>query len=285
MACRQVQQCSHCLCATLSTSLLLPVQTRQSPFLVPLASKHLVMSANKKKSVLDQLIDAGSDSDSEDDQQVGSGAGKQAESAGSGSDGEEETAAAKRAKKAAISLEDLQRAGYNSGPSVLLMKAPQEQQEQQWNWCVRCVAHVCAWAFRSRSSSGTGGCMSCIWCKAHAVCMGLQEQEQLGACMWCVANAACMGFQGQVQLRNWCVLSCGVGFQEQQQPGCAYMGWGTWNGQMSCMVVHMACGRHSGGACIGMPPSKGMLVPAVERICVHCIPLRMQVKRARSQAE
>lgn len=149
-----------------------------------LASKHLVMSANKKKSVLDQLIDAGSDSDSEDDQQVGSGAaadaGKQAESAGSGSDGEEETAAAKRAKKAAISLEDLQRAGYNSGPSVLLMKAPQEQQEQQWNWCVRCMAHAVrasafrsrgcwvhacgvghmlrAWAFRSRNSCETGVC-------------------------------------------------------------------------------------------------------------------------------
>lgn len=135
------------------------------------------MSANKKKSVLDQLIDAGSDSDSEDDQQVGSGAaadaGKQPESAGSGSDGEEETAAAKRAKKAAISLEDLQRAGYNSGPSVLLMKAPQEQQEQQWNWCVAMRGTCCA-------------------------CMGVQEQEQLrnrGVLVqaWGHDQVSCMG--------------------------------------------------------------------------------------------
>ena len=123
------------------------------------ASKHLVMSANKKKSVLDQLIDAGSDSDSEDDEQVGSGsaadAGRQPDSAGSGSDGEEATAAAKRAKKAAISLEDLQRAGYNSGPSVLLMKAPQEQQEQQWNWWVH-VMHMVQGTCCVHGPSGAG---------------------------------------------------------------------------------------------------------------------------------
>lgn len=107
------------------------------------------MSASKKKSVLDQLVDAGSGSDSEDDSQAGSGAaagekqrGGEASSSGDGSDQEQAGAAAKRAKKAAISLEDLQRAGYSSGPSVLLMKAPQEQQEQQWNWC---VASCMAW--------------------------------------------------------------------------------------------------------------------------------------------
>ncbi|KAG2437937.1 hypothetical protein HXX76_005553 [Chlamydomonas incerta] len=37
-------------------------------------------------------------------------------------------------KKAAIKLEDLERAGYKSGPSVLYVKPPAETGEQNWNW-------------------------------------------------------------------------------------------------------------------------------------------------------
>ncbi|GLC39229.1 hypothetical protein PLESTB_000394200 [Pleodorina starrii] len=37
-------------------------------------------------------------------------------------------------KKPALSVEDLERAGYKSGPSVLLVKPPAEQEPQNWNW-------------------------------------------------------------------------------------------------------------------------------------------------------
>ncbi|KAG2449887.1 hypothetical protein HYH02_005409 [Chlamydomonas schloesseri] len=37
-------------------------------------------------------------------------------------------------KKAAISVEDLERAGYKSGPSVLYVKPPSEAGEQNWAW-------------------------------------------------------------------------------------------------------------------------------------------------------
>ncbi|PNW70385.1 hypothetical protein CHLRE_17g717700v5 [Chlamydomonas reinhardtii] len=49
---------------------------------------------------------------------------------------EEEEAQAKgpAKKKAAIKLEDLERAGYKSGPSVLYVKPPAETGEQNWNW-------------------------------------------------------------------------------------------------------------------------------------------------------
>ncbi|GIL76172.1 hypothetical protein Vretimale_5758 [Volvox reticuliferus] len=37
-------------------------------------------------------------------------------------------------KKPNLSLEDLERAGYKSGPSVLHIKAPSEPEPQNWNW-------------------------------------------------------------------------------------------------------------------------------------------------------
>lgn len=37
-------------------------------------------------------------------------------------------------QKTDISLEDLQKQGYNSGPSVLYMKPPEEEGQQNWAW-------------------------------------------------------------------------------------------------------------------------------------------------------
>ena len=78
------------------------------------------MAAKSKKSILDALVDEdSSDSDAEK----------------TGDEGEEEEAVTKRSKKA-LSLEDLERAGFKGGPSVLLMKAPEENQANFGNWCV-----------------------------------------------------------------------------------------------------------------------------------------------------
>lgn len=57
------------------------------------------------------------------------------------SDSEQEQDAApeqlpKKQKKAdaGITLEDLQKQGYSSGPSVLFMKPPKEEQQTNWTW-------------------------------------------------------------------------------------------------------------------------------------------------------
>lgn len=37
-------------------------------------------------------------------------------------------------QKTGVSLEDLQKQGYSSGPSVLYMKPPEEEGQQNWAW-------------------------------------------------------------------------------------------------------------------------------------------------------
>jgi hypothetical protein len=37
-------------------------------------------------------------------------------------------------QKTDVSLEDLQKQGYSSGPSVLYMKPPEEDGQQNWSW-------------------------------------------------------------------------------------------------------------------------------------------------------
>lgn len=74
---------------------------------------------------------------------LGDVSGSESDASTSGSDGEDEGAgdappASKRAKPAApqpeITVEDLERAGYRSGPSVLYMKTPQDEEPQDWSW-------------------------------------------------------------------------------------------------------------------------------------------------------
>ena len=48
---------------------------------------------------------------------------------------DEEAPAPKKAKQD-VTIEDLEKAGYTSGPSVLYMKAPQEEQQLDWAWWV-----------------------------------------------------------------------------------------------------------------------------------------------------
>jgi len=75
---------------------------------------------NRPKKILDALdavsdnSEASSSSDSEAD--------------------EEPQQPAKKQKTDNITLEDLQKQGYNSGPSVLYMKPPEEDGQQNWNW-------------------------------------------------------------------------------------------------------------------------------------------------------
>lgn len=52
----------------------------------------------------------------------------------SGSEEPEDAPQQQPAKKQKISLEDLQKQGYNSGPSVLYMKPPEEEGQQNWSW-------------------------------------------------------------------------------------------------------------------------------------------------------
>ncbi|KXZ50946.1 hypothetical protein GPECTOR_14g192 [Gonium pectorale] len=52
----------------------------------------------------------------------------------SGSEDEAEQQEKQPRKKPALSLEDLEKAGYKSGPSVLFVKPPAEQEPQDWNW-------------------------------------------------------------------------------------------------------------------------------------------------------
>jgi hypothetical protein len=58
-----------------------------------------------------------------------------------GSDAEEDAAAAGTAagpaakkQRAEVTVEDLEKAGYTSGPSVLFMKAPKEEVQTDWTW-------------------------------------------------------------------------------------------------------------------------------------------------------
>ncbi|GAX77629.1 hypothetical protein CEUSTIGMA_g5072.t1 [Chlamydomonas eustigma] len=74
---------------------------------------------SKKKSILDELVEEDSsenDSDANDDVQKH----------------DEEDVLAKKPKS--LTLEDLQRAGFKGGPSVLLMRPPEEQQDMALNW-------------------------------------------------------------------------------------------------------------------------------------------------------
>ncbi|KAG1657368.1 hypothetical protein FOA52_015922 [Chlamydomonas sp. UWO 241] len=87
------------------------------------------MAGKGKKSVLDNLLGGGdSDGDSDDSDAPESGSG--AENGG----GEDAEAAAAKKPKKELKLEDLQRQGYKSGPSVLLMKPPEEDGQDNWNW-------------------------------------------------------------------------------------------------------------------------------------------------------
>jgi hypothetical protein len=56
------------------------------------------------------------------------------EASSSASEEPEEAPQQQPAKKQKISLEDLQKQGYNSGPSVLYMKVPEEEGQQNWSW-------------------------------------------------------------------------------------------------------------------------------------------------------
>lgn len=65
------------------------------------------------------------DSDAEQEEGDGSSAKKKQKVGDSGK---------ATAKKAEITLDDLEAAGFSTGPSVLYMKPPAEEQ-QTWNWC------------------------------------------------------------------------------------------------------------------------------------------------------
>lgn len=100
-----------------------------------------------KKSVLDALV-CGSDSDSESasdgeakaDPSTSAAAGGVVAADGDNDDDEDGEPGFKKPKKGSITLDDLERAGYKSGPSVLLMKPPEEQGQTNWAWCVRARA-------------------------------------------------------------------------------------------------------------------------------------------------
>lgn len=73
-----------------------------------------------KKKVLDALDALSDDSD--------------ASSSGSSDNEHEEEQKPAKKQKTEISLEDLQKQGYNSGPSVLYMKPPEEAAQHNWAW-------------------------------------------------------------------------------------------------------------------------------------------------------
>jgi hypothetical protein len=60
---------------------------------------------------------------------------EEASSSAEEDDKEEEIPASKKAKPD-VTIDDLEKAGYTSGPSVLYMKAPQEEQQCDWAWYV-----------------------------------------------------------------------------------------------------------------------------------------------------
>lgn len=85
-----------------------------------LLSPRIGMAVHRpKKKVLDALDALSDDSDV---------------SSSSSSEGEEEQQQPAKKQRTDISLEDLQKQGYNSGPSVLYMKPPEEEGQQNWAW-------------------------------------------------------------------------------------------------------------------------------------------------------
>lgn len=52
------------------------------------------------------------------------------------SDEEQEQPGKKTKKLGSLTVADLERAGYKSGPSVLFLKPAQEGGTSDWNWCV-----------------------------------------------------------------------------------------------------------------------------------------------------
>lgn len=81
------------------------------------SSAHLPRPKKKILDALEALSDDGSD-----------------ETSSSASEEQQEAPQHQPTKKQKISLEDLQKQGYNSGPSVLYMKPPEEEGQQNWSW-------------------------------------------------------------------------------------------------------------------------------------------------------
>jgi len=101
--------------------------------------------ASGKKSVLDALVAGSDDSDSDSGgvaEKTADAAkapasetrGGDGEASGSGGEADDAQDGGGKRRKGAITLEDLQRAGYKSGPSVLLMRPPEEQGQSDWTW-------------------------------------------------------------------------------------------------------------------------------------------------------
>jgi hypothetical protein len=89
------------------------------------------MTAHCRPKVLAAL--EGDDSDSElSSSSSGSKAGSDAEeeAAGAGTS----TGPAAKKQRAEVTMEDLEKAGFKSGPSVLFMKAPKEEVQTDWTW-------------------------------------------------------------------------------------------------------------------------------------------------------
>jgi hypothetical protein len=74
---------------------------------------------SKKKSILDELVDEDS-SEHDSDENV--------------DDLKNEGVNVLAKKPKSVTLEDLQRAGFKGGPSVLLMRPPEEQQDMSFSW-------------------------------------------------------------------------------------------------------------------------------------------------------
>lgn len=89
-------------------------------WLSPLQCNALCCSRAKK--ILDALEAVSDDSD----------ASSSASEDAADEEAPQEQPAAKKQKT--VTLEDLQKQGYNAGPSVLFMKPPEEAAQQNWNW-------------------------------------------------------------------------------------------------------------------------------------------------------
>lgn len=82
----------------------------------------LLLLLSRAKKILDALEAVSDDSE--------------ASSSGSedAADDEELPQQPAKKQKTAVSLEDLQKQGYSAGPSVLYMKPPEEDGQQNWSW-------------------------------------------------------------------------------------------------------------------------------------------------------
>ena len=94
------------------------------------------MSGKSKKSILDALID---DDDDESDSDV-----EAVDKEPKDKEEEEEEEITTKRPKSSITLEDLQRAGFKGGPSVLLMRAHDEQTTNFGNWYIGSTS-ACVW--------------------------------------------------------------------------------------------------------------------------------------------